>query len=325
MILSIDAFSDVGCVREHNEDMILVQGELICDAQIQLQVEPAPDSPFVVAVADGMGGHNGGEFASELAVQSLDDFVHDLTNGLSFEELKSAFDSWIQQIHNFVVNKGNELPEFKNMGTTLVGLLVYENRIFWFNVGDSRLYRFRSGILSQISTDHSMREMYDPTAPSNMICNSIGAGDDVFIDFKEITDTVFDDDLFLLCSDGLNDMVSDEKTESLLETHANAEQLVSEAKQNGGKDNVSVALVGFKIPDVKEVETELPETHDKPNEILKEQPHSDVEYHEEKEPDSNNQENIVQPEKKFFAKKEEKKPDSLLGRLGKFLDGKTKE
>jgi protein phosphatase len=130
MILSIDAFSDVGCVREHNEDMILVQGELICHAQIQLQVEPAPDSPFVVAVADGMGGHNGGEFASELAVQSLDDFVHDLTNGLSFEELKSAFDSWIQQIHNFVVNKGNELPEFKNMGTTLVGLLVYEIAYF---------------------------------------------------------------------------------------------------------------------------------------------------------------------------------------------------
>jgi serine/threonine protein phosphatase PrpC len=158
-----------------------------------------------------------------------------------------------------------------------------------------------------------------------MICNSIGAGDDVFIDFKEITDTVFDDDLFLLCSDGLNDMVSDEKTESLLETHANAEQLVSEAKQNGGKDNVSVALVGFKIPDVKEVETELPETHDKPNEILKEQPHSDVEYHEEKERTATIRKILFNRKRNFSLRKKKRKPDSLLGRLGKFLDGKTKE
>ena len=254
MILSIDAFSDTGCVRENNEDMVLVQGEMIRDDKLQLQLEPVEGFPAVVAVADGMGGHNGGEFASELVVQSLDDFAHGLNRGLSYHELKTLFNLWIRMIHGEIVSKGKEIPAFLNMGTTLVGMLVYENRIFWYNAGDSRLYRFRGGILSQVSTDHSMREMVDPTAPSNMICNSIGGGDEVFIDFTEISETVFDDDLFILCSDGLNDMLSDDLIESLLEQHADAGQLVGQAKQAGGKDNVSVVLIMFKKV-VKPVET----------------------------------------------------------------------
>ena len=254
MILSIDAFSDLGCVREQNEDMVLVQGEMIRDDKLQLQLEPMEGFPAVVAVADGMGGHNGGEFASELVVQSLDEFAHGLNRGLSFDELKTLFNEWIGMIHAEIVSKGKEIPAFLNMGTTLVGLLVYESRIFWYNAGDSRLYRFRGGILSQVSSDHSMREMVDPTAPSNMICNSIGGGDEVFIDFTEISETVFDDDLFILCSDGLNDMLSDDRIESLLEQHADATQLVGQAKQAGGKDNVSVVLIGFKEV-VKPVET----------------------------------------------------------------------
>ncbi len=310
MTLTIDAYSDTGCVREHNEDMILVQGELIRDNRLQLQI--APEAPFVFAVADGMGGHNGGEFASELAVQSLDEFVHALRSGLTSDELKIQFNQWIQHIHNLVNQKGNELPEFKNMGTTLVGMLLYEQKVFWFNVGDSRLYRFRGGILSRISTDHSMREMYDSNAPSNYICNSIGAGAEVFIDFFDITDTVFSDDVFVLCSDGLNDMVPDDDIESLLETNVDALVLAEAAKAKGGKDNVSVICVKF-IGEEEEISEDEEEEIAEPAEEAEA-----IEITEEEATDEPHDAPVKRPG--AFMKKAEKEPKSLWNKLGKMFE-----
>ena len=110
MLVKIDAISNVGCVREHNEDIVLVQGEFIRDARLQLQVEPMDGMPLVVAVADGMGGHNGGEFASELAVGSLDEFVHALPSDLSDNDLRNEFDKWIQDIHSLAKNDQLHLP-----------------------------------------------------------------------------------------------------------------------------------------------------------------------------------------------------------------------
>ena len=320
MLLSIDALSDTGCVREHNEDMILAQGELIRDERVQFQVETTTDVPVILAVADGMGGHNGGEFASELAIQSLDDFIHQLPGKLSYDELKARFDDWIQAIHREVLQKGIDLPEFLNMGTTLVGILVYENQLYWFNVGDSRLYRFRGGVLSQISSDHSVRKMYNPSAPSNMICNSIGAGQEVFIDFTEMP-AVFEDDQFLLCSDGLNDMIEDDTIEALFSTHANAEQLVEAAKNAGGKDNVSVLLIDIKAVG-PEVETLENEDDDHPEEKAIQTP---LEFKQETrestlEKETNKPETESQSEtRKVYFRKETQKPEKLFSKLGKLF------
>lgn len=320
MLLSIDALSDTGCVREHNEDMILAQGELIRDERVQFQVETTDSVPVILAVADGMGGHNGGEFASELAVQSLDNFIHQLPGKLSYDELKARFDDWIQTIHREVLQKGTDLPEFLNMGTTLVGILVYENQLYWFNVGDSRLYRFRGGILSQISSDHSVKKMYNPSAPSNMICNSIGAGQEVFIDFTEMP-AVFEDDQFLLCSDGLNDMIQDDKIEALFSTHVNAEQLVEAAKNAGGKDNVSVLLIDIKTIR-PEVETPENEDDDLPEEKAIQTP---LEFKQETrestlEKQTNKPETESQSEtRKVYFRKETQKPEKLFSKLGKLF------
>ncbi len=242
MILAIDAISDTGCVREHNEDMVLAHGQFIRDDRVQFQMDIDSPVPAIFAVADGVGGHNGGEFASELALLSLDEFVRRLPVGLSYDKLKGAFRDWVQTIHREIIQKGIDLPEFFNMGTTLVGLLFYENSLYWLNAGDSRLYRFRMGILSQVSSDHSMKKMFDPAAPPNMICNSIGAGKDVFIDFFEMP-SLFDGDLFLLCSDGLSDMLPDNVTESMLIASAGAEQLAEAAREAGGRDNISVLML----------------------------------------------------------------------------------
>jgi protein phosphatase len=310
MLVKIDAISNVGCVREHNEDIVLVQGEFIRDARLQLQVEPMDGMPLVVAVADGMGGHNGGEFASELAVGSLDEFVHALPSDLSDNDLRNEFDKWIQDIHSLVLNKGKSIPEFYNMGTTLVGILIYENSVFWFNVGDSRLYRYRDGILSQMSTDHSARNMIDPKAASNLICNSIGAGDEVFIDFLEMN-AVFEDDVFVLCSDGLNDMIADAEIEKILENNGNSEDLVNAAKAMGGRDNVSVVKICFNdiIEPIEDIVSSEESTKD---DVLTGRV-KDIEIPEIEENDTISED---KPYAHRFVRKDEAKEKSIIDKLG---------
>jgi len=130
------------------------------------------------------------------------------------------------------------------MGTTFVGMFSYEERIYMVNIGDSRLYRYRGGILKQLSSDHSMRELTgDMTTPSNVIYNSLGAGTSAFADFTELTGQLLDEDLFLICSDGLSDMLTDDQIEEVLHQEPTAINLIEAAKAAGGRDNVSVVLL----------------------------------------------------------------------------------
>lgn len=240
--LVIEAVSDKGCVRQNNEDMVLVRGEFIRDGLFR--AEYVDVDRVVVAVADGMGGHNGGEFASEWVARSLDEMVSGLDDKLSVHELAGCFDRWAAQIHALVTSRSEEVPELSGMGTTLVGILTYADRLFGFNVGDSRLYRFRDGVLKQLSRDHSLREMRrDNSLPSNIICNSIGGGKDVFIDFEELTEIVLDGDRLLLCSDGLSDLVNDDEISDILLDSGDAVALMEKAKAQGGHDNVSVVMI----------------------------------------------------------------------------------
>ena len=249
--------TDVGCVRTNNEDMILLNGEYYRDQEAEQSFTLSGDARFITLVADGMGGTNGGEFASELALQYFDQFLSRVPEGYGEAEFRDLINRWAKQTHQGIVSRGVDKPEYSDMGTTLTGLFGYGGRIYLINIGDSRTYRYRSGILKQMSRDHSMQEKYhDYSLPSNMIYNCLGGGspvEEVFADLTDITDQVMDDDRYIVCSDGLSDMVADDDIEAIINRTLSTKttstdtvrELVEAAKKAGGKDNISILLVHF--------------------------------------------------------------------------------
>lgn len=237
--------SDVGCIRSNNEDIILILGETYRDCSDDFVVSVNDKGRFVAALADGMGGHNAGEIASEMAVKAFDSFIINLPENLSDHDFRNLVDNEIKEIHNQLINYGFSDPEASGLGTTLIAFVTCENRIYLINVGDSRIYRFRNGILCQLTRDHSeQNRQNDSSLPSNLIYNCLGGGgESAFADVMEITGKVYENDTFMLCSDGLSDMVSEEDMELTMNESFSARNLVKKAKSNGGKDNVSVLLL----------------------------------------------------------------------------------
>ena len=240
----LTAASRVGNVRSNNEDMVLAYDRFLRSDIYQTVLSPENLDRFVVAVADGMGGHNAGEVASELVMHNLKFFFNDLPKGLSSGELEEAMNDWLQSVHQTVNARGRMNRSMSEMGTTLVALLYYGKRYYWLNCGDSRLYRLRDGQLEQITTDHSLINEKGEKKHSNVITNCIGAGcNDTFIDMIEFTADFHDGDCYMLCSDGLNDMVPDEIIRQMLVDGATANGLCEEALNAGGFDNVSVCVL----------------------------------------------------------------------------------
>ena len=240
----LTATSRVGNVRSNNEDMILAYDSFIRSDIYQTVLAPESLDRFVVAVADGMGGHNAGEIASEQVLHNLKFYVNDLPKGLTSGELEEAMNDWLQSIHQTINARGRVNKSMSEMGTTLVALLYYGNRYFWINCGDSRLYRLRNGELHQLTTDHSLVNENGEKRHSNYITNCIGAGcEDTFIDMIDFTPDFLEGDTYVLCSDGLNDMVPDEIIRKMLVEGATANTLCEEAISAGGFDNVSVCVL----------------------------------------------------------------------------------
>ena len=240
----LTAASRVGNVRSNNEDMILAYDRFIRSDIYQTVLAPENLDRFIVAVADGMGGHNAGEVASELVLQNLKFYFNDLPKGLTSGELEEVMNEWLQSIHQTVNARGRANKSMSEMGTTLVGLIYYGKRFFWLNCGDSRLYRLRDGQLEQLTTDHSLINANGEKKHSNVITNCIGAGcDDTFIDMIEFTNNFLPGDTYVLCTDGLNDMVPDEVIREMLVNGATANALCEEAINAGGFDNVSVCVL----------------------------------------------------------------------------------
>ncbi len=246
MKLKILAISDKGCVREHNEDMVLIGDNIFRDDRKELIVDLKDKPIFFVAIADGMGGHNAGEIASELVLTEMAKRIRTIEEGLSEKELADKFSIWAKEIHSFILEEGNKDDNKKGMGSTLVGILFYEGRVYYINVGDSRLYRLRRGNLIQISKDHSLQAVIrSEEVPSNIILNSFGGGKGIFIDFYPAGGVVLNDDILLLCSDGLSDMLTDDEIESILNNEKEnvIDKLLEEAKKKGGEDNISIVLI----------------------------------------------------------------------------------
>lgn len=233
----------VGCVRSNNEDMVLAYDKLIRSDIYGTEFLTENVDRFVIAVADGMGGHNAGEVASSDVLTNLQFFLNDLPRGLSSGEFNEMMVEWLQSINQTIESKGHVDHTLANMGTTLVGIIYYNNKYYWMNCGDSRLYRFRDGRLTQISTDHSLSNARGEKKHSNIITNCIGGGcRNSFMDMFEFTADFLSGDIYMLCSDGLNDMVPDHDIEKLMVEGANANDLCEAAIRAGGYDNVSAVV-----------------------------------------------------------------------------------
>ncbi len=244
-VLEVASATHPGRVRSHNEDSIAA------DAEIGLAV-----------LADGMGGYNAGEVASGIAVamitaemkKALADIKAGALDGNGAERLLGKH---AVKANAAIYHAAQNQTQYSGMGTTLVAALWHDNRMAVGHIGDSRLYRLRGDILEQITRDHSLlqeqidngmitREQARFSQNKNLVTRAVGI--DPEVDAEVHTYPVQAGDIYLLCSDGLSDMVTDEDIQHTLSSlQANlplaAEHLVQQANDNGGRDNISVILV----------------------------------------------------------------------------------
>lgn len=241
--MELSAACRIGCVRHDNEDMILAGYQFIRDDEYRTQLELGERDRYMMAVADGMGGHLSGEVASSDVLHNLQFFFSDLPVGLNASSFNEMIVGWLESINMILDSKGKADEQYKGMGTTLVALAYYDGDFYSMNCGDSRLYRLRNEELVQLTTDHSLSSLMGDQKHSSVITNCIGGGcTSSFIDVVHMVD-IQDGDTYLLCSDGLTDMMSDNRLSILLAEGADANDLCNAAIVRGGFDNVSACLI----------------------------------------------------------------------------------
>jgi len=221
----------VGKVRKNNEDALIF-------------IEPE-----TFAVADGMGGQAAGEIASKILIDTAKNFLPTVPEPHNEDILKKV----IMKSNAAILREAANNPEYRGMGTTATILHIYKSRAYYAHVGDSRIYRLKNNILEQITQDHSYVENLvrkgEITAAEarvhpmkNLLTQAVGAVPEVEVDTASFSVNI--GDIFLLCTDGLTNMVDDKKiTEILLSSGNPAENLIQAALDNGGADNVSVIVV----------------------------------------------------------------------------------
>lgn len=248
---SATALSDKGLRRKENEDMALLCGKFIREENLSIS-NCDQEYPFVVAVADGMGGHAGGKVASETALQKLQEKVQSVPAAFWEEEsqISPKLTEIITSLHNEIIEQSRDHAELAEMGTTLSGVLFSSpGKTFLFHVGDTRIYRFRQGELHLLTRDHSMQGQ-GHSFTANALVNAIGGGVERFyVDVEQIDNAIQESDLLMLSTDGLHDKVAEEeitKQLAMLGTlEAKSTNLLQMALQVGGYDNVTVVLLAF--------------------------------------------------------------------------------
>jgi len=226
--------TDVGKVRKNNEDSFFVK-----------------DGQGLYIVADGMGGHAGGEVASQMTVDSISRSWDENVGKYRKEDVPRLAAEAIAKANRSVFERGSKHAELRGMGTTVVVVNIEPQVAFISHVGDSRCYLLRNDELRQITIDHQ--------TPNGYLIRAIGMKKDVHIDTTSFH--LQKNDLLLLCSDGLTNMLLDEDIEKVLKKKWEnlddaCEELIGEANKAGGIDNITVVLV--RIPTVaKKVEKSL--------------------------------------------------------------------
>jgi serine/threonine protein phosphatase PrpC len=233
-LVSATAQTDTGLRRKHNEDSLLVNRE---------------QNLFVVA--DGMGGHNGGELASRLAVQAIEDAFGTRTfEGEPHADIPieaSELARAMQMANATIYEMAKSKPELDGMGTTLccARFSPTKRRMHIGHVGDSRCYRLRNGVFTQMTADHTMADLGLTGPESANLSRAVGIWAAVPIDV--IVAAPLPDDVYLLCSDGLTKMLDDDRIAHVLRTEEDAQaavdRLIFFANAKGGKDNITAILV----------------------------------------------------------------------------------
>ena len=237
------AKSDIGLVRGNNEDSF----------------RELENEKFFI-LADGMGGHKAGEIASSKAVdymcRSVQNFFINTQHLPKIEELKNHVAKFIENTNLWVHHLSAQEPKYQGMGTTLCSILFFEKSIIYSHVGDSRIYRFREGSLQQLTDDHlairhrkgiltTRQSTNEVSYTRRVLTRAIGTSLEVVPDVvKEIAKR---GDIYLMCSDGLTDHVSNEAIAGILASNESLQQigdsLIEKAKQGGGQDNITLVLV----------------------------------------------------------------------------------
>ena len=244
--------TDTGRVREHNEDAIGSIGDI-----------------GLMVLADGMGGYNAGEVASGIAVQIVTNLAaegatreerHDIDPHSGMMRQSIVLRDAIYRANKIIYQTAQSQTNCEGMGTTIVACMFYDNKISIAHVGDSRAYRMRGGQLDQVTLDHSLlQELVDRgfytaeeaqrSTNRNYVTRALGVEPTVEVEVHEYD--VLPDDIYLLCSDGLCDMVEDDDIHLTISTFNASldvvgQQLVDLANDHGGRDNVSVMLAQVK-------------------------------------------------------------------------------
>jgi protein phosphatase len=236
ILISANAGSDTGRHRPRNEDSLLVLPER-----------------SIFAVADGMGGYEGGEVASSLCVETVrrafenNTFEGQTASDTTIPRRGREMACAIQMANQAILRRAKDTAALRNMGTTIIAARFSPNkqRVYIGHVGDSRCYRLRGGVLRQLTTDHTLRElgMKGPTA--KQLFQAVGIRPTITIDL--VVDKPRPQDIYVLCSDGLSKMVRDDEVRAVLmgepDLEAAVYTLIEMANEHGGKDNVTVILV----------------------------------------------------------------------------------
>ncbi len=233
--------TDVGRLRKVNQDYVYINNE------------PIGSLDNLYIVADGVGGHKAGEVASEVAIDSFEQFIYETEDDEVLDLLVSALAYANEQVFNLA--KTNK--QYENMGTTLLATTIKNNKIFIAHVGDCRLYGIRNNKIAQMTSDHTYvmdlfkagvisKEEAENSKESNVLTRALGTEKNVKAD--ALFCDVFEDDIFIMCSDGLSDMLTDDEifqlaSEKSVPTQEKVENLIQEANNNGGRDNIAVIII----------------------------------------------------------------------------------
>ena len=234
-------FTDPGKVRSHNEDNVTIISN--------------DKKEFILAIADGMGGHKAGEVASSIAIEQIKENFYNIETLGRKEEAIEWLRNIVKTINNKIFEYAKNNPESKGLGTTLVIAIRTEDYILYGNIGDSSGYVIKNGALHKVTKDHTYVGMLlntgkisEETAKNhpgkNLLTRSLGANDPIEIDIFDIDTSV--KGLFL-CSDGLTNMLTDEQIEKILNSDLPIEEavvkLIKKANSRGGTDNISIAYL----------------------------------------------------------------------------------